>query len=422
MGWLGRKRRPHEEEEEEQPRTSRNPLAPLPPVLNILVPDIAGVTSFHIRQFYDTDDACDFIQALPSTAGLHAFWGMHAPPAGHVCGEGASEAMVLIRSAESSDTVYVVSFVDLESADAFARFEAKRGMNLGLFLIYWAEIVDIQVGEDGISLAPDTPPPPGVSARRFAPEPVTRAAVQPPAPVVESPVEAPALAPAVPEQAAEWAFVSEPTAEVVASEPAPVAGELVRPETAIQAAPAGPAAEPVVHAEPAVALPLAPAPSEPEMVAPPPIEVAAELPPVAPGAQPSFPADAAVTNDDEMDIEREASEFLRASSNGARAPQEPETWHPVEVPPAYSAETDPEEQVAARNGQPVEPVFSRADEIAGLSAPLRQWDTESADPESAEEAENSEHRVQEVEKILNVKRWDKKDSPFRGFDSPPGRF
>ena len=30
--------------------------------------------------------------------------------------------------------------------------------------------------------------------------------------------------------------------------------------------------------------------------------------------------------------------------------------------------------------------------------------------------------VEHVEKILKVKRWEKRDKPFRGFDSPPGRF
>src|SRR5574341_1265597 len=172
MGWLGLKRRPHEEEEE-QPRASRKPLAPLPPVLNVLVPDIAGVTSFHLRQFYDTGDARAYIEALPSTAGLHAFWGLHAPPAGHVSGEGASEAMVLIRSADASDTVYVVSFVDLESADSFARFEAKRGMNLGFFLIYWAEIVTIKSAENGVLLTPEVPPRAGAATSRLAAAPIS---------------------------------------------------------------------------------------------------------------------------------------------------------------------------------------------------------------------------------------------------------
>ncbi len=30
--------------------------------------------------------------------------------------------------------------------------------------------------------------------------------------------------------------------------------------------------------------------------------------------------------------------------------------------------------------------------------------------------------VEHVERILKVKRWEKRDKPFRGFDSPPGRF
>jgi len=56
------------------------------------------------------------------------------------------------------------------------------------------------------------------------------------------------------------------------------------------------------------------------------------------------------------------------------------------------------------------------------AVPVRAHVTVPAQHEPESEDELTEDLVEEVEKILNVKRWDKRDSPFRGFDSPPGRF
>src|SRR3972149_5174207 len=104
MGWLGLKKRPgHDKDAGDELEPEPQPAAPLTPVLNLLVPDIAGVTSFRLRQFFDVEEAADYIQSLPSISGLHAFWGLHEPPPGHQEGEGTGEAMVLIRSAEGAE-------------------------------------------------------------------------------------------------------------------------------------------------------------------------------------------------------------------------------------------------------------------------------------------------------------------------------
>ncbi|HSP56306.1 MAG TPA: hypothetical protein VLS25_12045, partial [Dehalococcoidia bacterium] len=109
MGWLGLKKRPGHDREDEGNlvQEEAGPLPPLTPVLNLLVPDIAGVTSFRLRQFLSVEEAADFVQSIPTISGLHAFWGLHASPPGEEDGEGTGEAMVLIRAAENSDTVYV---------------------------------------------------------------------------------------------------------------------------------------------------------------------------------------------------------------------------------------------------------------------------------------------------------------------------
>jgi hypothetical protein len=356
--------------------------------------------------------------------------------------------MVLIRSADASDTVYVVSFVDLESADAFARFEAKRGMNLGFFLIYWAEIVTIEAGEHGVQLTPEAPPRAGAAVPRLAAAPVS-----PPAPaasVVEdaspapepvpaaeafveerpsAPIE-PALEPSfVPEPQPEPGFVApepEPVAEVIQPEPEPVAVEepepvTPEPEPVAETAPlfAATAPEPVAEPESRIEVQFVARPPEAEPVAEAPVEREPEAEPVA--ALETAPA--SPDGDEDMDIEREAAEFLKASSNGQKMIPPADPWQPAEVPPAYAAETYRDVASPALNSFPVETTVLETEESARASAPVRPWDPGPADEDSAEEEEeNSEYRVQEVEKILNVKRWDKKDSPFRGFDSPPGRF
>src|SRR5687767_1317490 len=121
-------------------------VAPVVPTVNtpplvVMIPDVAGVSSFRLNTFVDAPAAVRFISSLSrqQRERAHAFWALQAEPADAVEAEDNSgEAMVLIRSAEGSELVYVVSFVDVESAQSFARFEVKRGMHLGLILIYWA--------------------------------------------------------------------------------------------------------------------------------------------------------------------------------------------------------------------------------------------------------------------------------------------
>src|SRR5437867_1321205 len=131
------------------------------PPLVVMIPDVAGVSSFRLYTFTDAQGASRFILSLsrPQRERAHAFWALQAEPADPLETEdNAGEAMVLIRSEEGSDLVYVVSFVDIESAQSFARFEVKRGMHLGLILIYWASMVNVVLTDDKVQLIPERPP------------------------------------------------------------------------------------------------------------------------------------------------------------------------------------------------------------------------------------------------------------------------
>jgi len=181
MAWLGKRRhkRPSKEEQEEErgqreaeAKRARNRVASPPLVL--LVPDVAGVSSYRMHRLRDAPAACDFVQSSlswqkKSGINIHAFWALQREPATD-SGSPAEgdEAMVLIRTAEGSDIVYVVSFVDIESAQSFARFEVKRGLGLGLIMIYWASLVTITESEEGVRVTPELPPrvEPGLASER----------------------------------------------------------------------------------------------------------------------------------------------------------------------------------------------------------------------------------------------------------------
>jgi hypothetical protein len=133
----------------------------LGPPLFVLIPDVAGVSSFRLYNFSDAEAATRFVMSLSrqQRERAHAFWALQEEPNGVLDGEDtAGEATVLIRASEGSDLVYVVSFVDIESAQSFARFEVKRGMHLGLMLVYWASMVNVVLTDDRVQLIPELPP------------------------------------------------------------------------------------------------------------------------------------------------------------------------------------------------------------------------------------------------------------------------
>lgn len=484
MGWLGLKKRPgHGKDEGDQVDLEPRPLQALTPVLNLLVPDIAGVTSFHLRQFFDVPQAEEFIQTLPSISGLHAFWGLSEPPPGHQEDEGTGEAMVLIRSAQGSDTVYVVSFVDLDAALSFARFEVKRGMALDLLLIYWAEIVEVDVDEHGIRLSPNAPPLPGYEARHSwtqvddglpadstavaeaGPEHIATAGATPlaaiagePSPTVIEETEEEEPQAAVPnlgwDTETSEAFEQETAEEFeqfVAEQEELRAAE----QEALEAAPEAPReiqeqapelmVELVEKPESARSEPEAIAIEEPEAAAVEPEPISAEViervVPVEPDAEVrerlaeaiGEPAPAAAAPEaearskEEIDIEGEAIAFLKASADGKKSAAASEALadEPVEVvaevAPAPEPEPVAEPQAIAEPAEEPVPALQEP-ETPQPAVPVRTPVGAAVHDGQESEEELTEDLVEEVEKILKVKRWDKRESPFRGFDSPPGRF
>ena len=144
------------------PSAAANDAQPAPagsgPPLAILAPDIAGISSFRLRFFADAATAAAEIEQLPPEMrrGTHAFWALHDEPV--VSPDGHREALVLIRANLTSGVVYTVSFVDMESARSFARFEVKRGLDISHLIILWAAFATVREELDGVSVLPASAP------------------------------------------------------------------------------------------------------------------------------------------------------------------------------------------------------------------------------------------------------------------------
>ena len=421
MAWLGSrlvKRPPNGQEPEPDPELvaeEEQEAAPAGPPLVLLVPD-AGVSSFRLHSFASAPAAAEFAaSSLASSAvpGIHAFWALHQPPTEPGDQSRRGEAMVLIRSAEQSDAVYMVSFVDIDSALSFVRFEAKRGLNLGLVTVYWADLVQMRCDDSGVRITPESPPlevrqlepdlPPAELQTAIETDPSQAQPLMVPpvqTPRSELQVEAEEARATERRDAAEAAGMLIDAAPPVGAEQTagPVA-HLLDAELAAQqqaaAAEAADVAEVVDVAEPAPdaesaaleAVDGPEAPAEPALETEPPsldadggelhasdLEIAAaeDL------FQPEQPRSDAPTDDGPPEAEEYAGELLDAGEGSGGMIAEPEMATPVEEPVVEPAPDDDE---------------------------LEQEDI-----------------VSEVEKILRVKRWDKRNKPFRGFGSPPGRF
>lgn len=147
----------------EEPPAPAGPLPPSPPQLIVLVPNVVGIGSFKINTFDNVEAAAAFLPTVPQElqSGVLAFWALHKqPPLDNTALLECGEALIMLRSPADPQTAYVVSFVNIETAESFARFEVQRGLGLDHLLLYWASLVNIIGTEDGVRIHPSAPPDP----------------------------------------------------------------------------------------------------------------------------------------------------------------------------------------------------------------------------------------------------------------------
>ena len=496
MGLLGLLRR--KKKGTPEPVEELQPEDPAGPELFVLVPEVAGAATYQVNRFHSADEAIEFIvprRAQMSAQGAHVFWALHNdPPPNTPRDSVGGEALVLICSGLAEDMVHVVSFVDIESAQSFARFEVRRGLDLSLLMIHWAAFVQVIDTPFGLRLdpveapvyeslpqtfaaAPTTPAPPAeISVAEDGDDPELRVTPEPepliedPAfdettpesevvaepsvpvePAVEAETVAEAEADAEPVEVAEASSENVPEPIVVPEREEEMASDLERSDTEIAIEPAETApphaedeTEPEAEPEDEVAEPARELekPDESE-----PIEVAAEsiaieVPeptieqgPAVPSANDVETGGAALESEGpvEQELTSEvisvsgdeeiAGQFIREALGEAdvteAGSQSDEEAEPVEEPMEKPDTSTPEDvrEEANVGGEPETREPAEAGAVAGSTS-----DSASESSSSGEEDGVSDDAAEEIEKILKVKRWEKKDTPFSGFDSPPGRF
>jgi len=344
--------------------TEKERKAEGPPLL-VLVPDISGMSSFRLHRFTEAGAGAAFIheRVRPEVRqGIHAFWALPARPNAESEHPGSppGEALVLIRTRENSGVVYVVSFVDIESAQSFARFEARRGLHPQLIMIYWAVIVNIRQELEGVTIFPSCPPALGLS--REAVEPVAVDLAVEPVAVVDL------------EEAPRQQEISIAEAEAEATAAAYLhqmaASDLMVEESAPDAAPAR--AEEPAAAEVLNGLAVAP-------------------------------------------TMEEADEQAPEVSGLATAEEPAPSWRLDAPVQTYAGD----EELADRHLEVFSPVEGEPYMVDDAAAFMSASENSVAGPEIRSGDFNIEA---EVERFLRQRRSERRDGPFQGFHSPPGRF
>ncbi len=428
------------------------PPLPTGPSLAILVPDNAGISSFRIAFSPDSHIAADYIGSLKADIRheTHAFWALHDKP---IVEEGYHvEALVLIRAQPDSDLVYIVSFLDIESAFSFTRFEVRRGLPLGNVMIYWAAFAQLREELDCISISPPFAPPTEnyvlpVHTYEQVEQPRVVAQQAIAEPLYAEPEPQPELNPEAPEerQQAQKAIddylhrAEKPKRRIIEPTPEPVAFE----------APAVVNETPVAGVEPSLAIP--------EPVAE--IELAPiaddDLGPMWPEATPQVNAAAPIVEQTSIVKEPEISSPVaeeQASIEEAFVFQH----KTIEAPPEHHILTR-KEKVGVDNGMLVDdeppPIATFATDdavVERLAARLRMANAvpSLADPEPGVETIPGDEELEfvplnsgdpasgltaapklddfdiayEVERLLRGRKSEQRHGPFSGFQSPPGRF
>lgn len=375
------------------------------PPLVLLVPDASGRASFQFNSFPNAATAIDYINVwfrAQQEAGVIAFWALADEPVRDSGEEQAAERVVLIRDAEKTGIVYLFSFVDNEGAQDFVRSETESGIDLDSVLVYWAAPIRIDADDAGsVRLTPEFPPAVGDPYHDDCIDQFTNEQFNE---VPEGP------------QPVGWARVIGRNVQISQQVKEPLAAATVA----------------------SIPIPVKPARTAQEPLASIPAEVAVETP------QPVGWARVIGRN---VQISQRVEEPVAAVTVASHAiPGEPVQAKVEEPLATISAETAVVEQVAAVQGKPARSQPTRqsrqraAPEPSPLAEPVAAPDETAQPPSWFTESDGHPpldgdtwrndgfHDLpapdlgKELEKVLNVKRWELQEGPFRGFQSPPGRF
>lgn len=367
------------------------------PRLMMLAADASGLASFKLLTFVSAETAIEFIQRSfgnRSDTGLIAFWAMTEKPvvSPQPGAETALEVMVMIRDDMRSDVVYPFSFTAIDAAHGFVQHEMQRGLDPNHVLLYWAVPVQLGITANGeMGLFPKAAPTEiDVTTHEITHEPVDDVA----------------------DAGAPSGFMQSLSVSVAVEEPF-VSTEDDPIETMFLSA-----EDPV--AEPAVEI----------------AQVEDEIVEFAGGGDETHTEEAeevfaeeaeTVVEEPEIDVAPVVEEILAEDSPEAQAEEvvedavdEPTNDEPFEgwtetADVTFQPATEPE--VVEEALEPVAAIASQqwvSDEPIGTEFPAGRAYARS-------EAQFNDMSDQ-LQRVLKVRRLEESTEPFRGFQSPPGRF
>jgi hypothetical protein len=403
--------------------------------------------------------------------GIIAFWAMTYEPSLDSSSDSSAEPLVMVRDLSRDSVVYLFSFTDIESAQAFLRDEVQHGTDLGSMMLYWA--VPVRMAADPWGKMILTPAvPPGATQNVELDAPLSDIWTLPPVPL------APEAQPQESADDSRTIFEEAPNAYTGVTDPDSAADDTFQLTAWMERARKKPSADseaptPAVARSPRVSA-KAPVARAGARLDPPPVDEEIlwpssqtnEAPQATTLAQtvedaPVTGADSASAFDDATADITEESVVFEAVANHATplAPAVEEAAQPDEQPeaPEETAIINGKAQIDLStvrvhvngNGHLDNPekhdngyVTINPAEIVvhenGHSAPKPAEVDFEATPQTTTDAETNaahdgssdvDHGVDiridirlESSRAMKVKRWDVKEDPFDGFNSPPGRF
>jgi hypothetical protein len=371
----------------------------------LLVPDAAGRASYHLNTFPSAAAAEAYIEfwfPLRLNEGIIAFWALTWEPKRPADSSDppVAEPIVLIRDQRRPQTVYPFSFVSIDSALAFVREEVRWRSGLEQIAIYWAAPARVVTDSYGHRrLVPGEPPQ--RPTRAGLPPLAAEAAVAetlPPTPLPPA-IRADNLRDAV-EDALRSLLDADPADDVAGEDLAIATDEALR---IIEERLDHDIADLRERRREALAA----------------VEEAL----------------AVIRRDRERGVEKgpgraeaESEQEAEEPTQGAAAPEGDSSQVKAELLEPALEETAQESvspgETRTQNGTPG---WEMAESPSGEQPPPLAPEKPLPPPQTrSRDAHQGKRRPQttidEVRKVLEVKRWEQRHEPFQGFNSPPGRF
>ncbi|MCH7952500.1 MAG: hypothetical protein IIC25_01305 [Chloroflexi bacterium] len=405
---------------QDTPGAAQPPPAASGPPLAILAPDIGGISSFRLRFFSDAATAATDVEQLPPEIrrGTHAFWALHDEPV--VGPDGHREALVLIRANQTSGVFYAVSFVDMENAWSFARFEAKRGLDVSHLIILWAAFVTVREELDGVSLLPAAAPATRTQHDRTAERDAAALEATEAVRELERPEEPTISASTAAPEAPEKPKPAEAEAEEATRIAKQAQDELRDARAAADAARALAEAEKARRQEAERRL-------EEQQQAADDAARARALADLDSGSENALAvSEAAAEEPVVLDGGESRTQVLEDPSPAIEAPAEIRSYAGDEETLADDALDDGEEPTAQGTIFAHAPPTETEEDTETVEVPeyLRRPDDAGDAGNDLPDAPKLDDFdiAYEVARLLETRRWEKREEPFHGFGSPPGKF